>query len=195
MPCPVAILAGGASRRFGSDKARVSVNHQPLILQNLKQLSKTFLPVWIIGPAVDTYADLGLACIPDPKPHCGPMAGVITALKHCEQTRGPRVCAIVACDTLLTPANVQTLAQLTKGFPPHAAVVAPHVDNHWQPVFAAYHTRAQPLLSESLSQDQPSLSRWLNQAGSKAIRATNITLPASFNTPDELKQQATAKQK
>lgn len=182
-----ALLAGGRSARFGSDKARATVGDGPLILQNLNHLRTAFDPVWVVGPPPNTYADLGLTCVADAQAHQGPMAGVITALTHRRTQLGEGVCVVVACDTLLDRPHVAALAALAEELAPreeprHAA--APRGER-WQPVFAAYHTRALPSLTESYAAGNTSLTRWLDAPDTAAYPAAFEGLK-TFNTSDEL---------
>ena len=80
---PVYILAGGRSLRFGSDKARATVDNISLVvrLHNIiaAQMSSR---VFVVANAVDAYEDLGLTTLGDPIPNLGPVSGIATALEH-----------------------------------------------------------------------------------------------------------------
>lgn len=83
IPRPVAyVLAGGKSRRFGSDKARAVVHHQPFLLHVARQLAPLCESVWVVAQRAGQYEDLGLATLGDLAPGSGPLAGLQTALSH-----------------------------------------------------------------------------------------------------------------
>jgi len=186
-----ALLAGGRSRRFGSDKARVLFDGTPLIRRNHRLLSAVFPRVVVVGPPADTYADLGLACVSDDTPHRGPMAGVIAALRERLTTLGPGPVAVCACDTLLTPKAAEELdimaaALAVRG---RSLLAAAGYDEHrWQPLYAVYHTRALPSLETTLATGDRSLTRWLDVPDNDTLRAMELPNLATFNTPEELAQ-------
>ena len=75
-----AVLAGGKSQRFGSDKAAALLGGQPLINH-----AAAALAIWC-DSVVITGRKEGLApCLPDwPEPNMGPLAGLAAALRHAE---------------------------------------------------------------------------------------------------------------
>jgi len=80
---PVYILAGGRSSRFGSDKARATVNNIPLVVRLHKIISaQVSSQVFVVANAVDAYSDLGLTTLGDAIPELGPVSGIATALEH-----------------------------------------------------------------------------------------------------------------
>ena len=74
------IVAGGASRRFGGDKARHPVEGVPLIARVYRALSATVCPVVVsIGADEPTYADVlpaDVRYVRDRHADAGPMAGL-----------------------------------------------------------------------------------------------------------------------
>ena len=189
-PASAALLAGGRSSRFGSDKARVHVHGVPLLRRNHALLTPAFDHVAIVGPRADAYADLGLVCTPDDTPHRGPMAGVIAALEQRLATRGPGPVAICACDTLLSAQAVDQIQHMAAALADSvsAAAVAGHDGHRWQPLFAAYSTHALPSLHAALSAGRASLTRWLDDPAHAVVRHHLVQAPATFNTPEELAQ-------
>jgi molybdenum cofactor guanylyltransferase len=74
------VLAGGASRRFGRDKALVEFDGKPLIVRMCQVLQTAVAaPVRIIGEA-KKYGHAGIECLEDRWPGEGPLGGIITAL-------------------------------------------------------------------------------------------------------------------
>lgn len=75
-----AILAGGASKRMGRDKAMVEIDGQPMVLHVAAALRRVTPHVVVVGRNV-TVA--GLATVPDTTPgRRGPVAGLEAALLH-----------------------------------------------------------------------------------------------------------------
>jgi molybdenum cofactor guanylyltransferase len=73
------VLAGGASSRFGSDKALAQFDGKPLLARLCAMLSEVAPPVAIIGDG-KKYGAVGVTCIQDQWPGEGPLGGIITAL-------------------------------------------------------------------------------------------------------------------
>lgn len=75
-----AVLAGGQSSRFGSDKALAMLDGESLIARAVDSLAMWCDAVVVVG------REQGPApCIPDwPRPGMGPLGGIAAALRHAE---------------------------------------------------------------------------------------------------------------
>jgi molybdopterin-guanine dinucleotide biosynthesis protein A len=73
------VLAGGASRRFGRDKALAEIAGEALISRLCSVLRGVTSGVAIVG-AAETYSRFDFPCIDDKWPGEGPLGGIITAL-------------------------------------------------------------------------------------------------------------------
>lgn len=73
------VLAGGASRRFGRNKALAEIAGEAMISRLCKVLRGATSSVEIVG-ASETYSQFGFTCIADRWPGEGPLGGIITAL-------------------------------------------------------------------------------------------------------------------
>lgn len=89
-----AVLAGGKSSRFGSNKALALWDGEPLIVRIVRLLRKRFDHVMIISDDPEPYAFTGCPVHPDPLPGKGPLAGLCSALEHC----GGEYVYLTACD-------------------------------------------------------------------------------------------------
>lgn len=92
---PVYILAGGKSRRFGSDKARALYDGVPVIVGVAALLRPIATDVTVVAARDDAYADLGLRTIGDVVPDKGPLGGLLTALDDMD---GDGWLFLCACD-------------------------------------------------------------------------------------------------
>lgn len=102
----IAILAGGQSRRMGTDKSLVLLDGKPLIQHVIERVSLLKYPVMLIANAVDRYQQFGLPVIPDVIPGAGSLGGIYTAVSHGEAEW--TLC--VACDMpFLNPALLRFL--------------------------------------------------------------------------------------
>ena len=73
------ILAGGASSRFGQDKALVEIGAMPMLARMTKLLKRVTKNVKVIG-SPEKYSQFGVEAIPDRWPGEGPLGGIVTAL-------------------------------------------------------------------------------------------------------------------
>jgi molybdopterin-guanine dinucleotide biosynthesis protein A len=154
------ILTGGASRRYGRDKAVTVVDgramarrvHDAMEAAGVEQITA----VGGDGPAI---ADLGLAWVPDRWPGEGPLGGLITGL---EAVQAPWV-LVCACD--LPQLEARSLRRVLdgRGGDPVDAVV-PVVAGHRQTLAACYRRSTRAVL----------LERW--QAGERSMRGALAAL-------------------
>src|SRR5215211_3642435 len=91
-----AVLAGGESRRFGTDKALVPLpgGTTPMlgvIVQALRQITPD---VSIIAPENRAYAQFGVPVISETNPGRGPLGAIEMALRWAVHDK----CIVVACD-------------------------------------------------------------------------------------------------
>lgn len=94
-----AVLAGGQSRRFGSDKALAMLGGKPLIEHAIEALSAQTESVIVCGREwTDWVADR-------PEPGLGPLGGINAAL-HCAAERGFDAVLTVPCDTPFLPPDI-----------------------------------------------------------------------------------------
>ena len=135
-----AVLAGGASRRMGTDKALLAVDGAPLVLRAVAALTTAgAAPIVVVGGDADGLGALGLATVADRWPGEGPLGGIITALRSLPTDR----CAVLSCD--LTDASPIAVTSVL-GALGDADVAVPVVEGRDQWLHAVWHRRALPLL-------------------------------------------------
>lgn len=195
---PVYILAGGHSRRFGSDKARALLHTKPLLLHAAQALAPVASRLHVVARDANQYADLGIAGVADSTAHRGPLGGLEAALRH----RGEGWLLLAACDVVgVQPAWIQELAQhgaRSHGEPDPAPAVAFRDEARWQPLPSLWHTAA-------LARVQAALALAMTAPGQGAlwrlldtVAATAVALPhgwgdlVAINTPADLAWAAAA---
>ncbi len=95
-PVAGAVLAGGASSRFGTDKSLASTPAGPLAgiaVQALRQAGID--PVVLIGASSEVSAKLGVPTVPDLMPGEGPLGALWTALRWAS---GVTRVVVIPCD-------------------------------------------------------------------------------------------------
>ncbi len=82
------LLAGGNSSRMGRDKAALLVNGEPLWKRQLAVLRATEpAEIFISGKGDGPYAGCCVEILADEIPGCGPLGGIVTALRRCTSER------------------------------------------------------------------------------------------------------------
>ena len=129
------VLAGGESRRFGSDKALARFRGEPLVARVLRTLREAgFAQVAVAAKDPDKYAAFagGAVLLPDLRPNQTPLAGLAAAL-HASSFSLVFACAAdmpFAAD----PALIDALTAAIEG---HDAAV-PHAGGSLQPLCALW---------------------------------------------------------
>ncbi len=92
----IALLAGGQSRRLGTDKAMLRIDEDgPTLLERTVAAGAGFTDdLFVVAPAERGYGADGLRIVDDRYPGEGPAGGVITALSS---ARHP-CCLVLGCD-------------------------------------------------------------------------------------------------
>ena len=127
----IAVLAGGQSRRMGTNKALLKLAGQTLIERVLRAVEPLALPILIIGDP-RTYGHLRFPVHPDRLPNLGPIGGLYTALTTAS---GPIM--LLGCDQpFLTPNFLRYI--LGRRNPAHHNAIVPHTAEGSQPLCALY---------------------------------------------------------
>ena len=134
------VLAGGASRRMGSDKALLGVEDDTLLLRVARVVESTAGSAIVVAPQ-GRYEDMGVPVLADRWPGEGPLGGIVTAL---EFSRDP-LNLIVAVD--MPRVDVSTLRELVLAANETGRSVIPvHEDGATEPLCAVYHRSDMPAL-------------------------------------------------
>ena len=152
-PLAAVILCGGESRRFGSDKALVEVEGEPLVLRVARRVSLAADPVVLAsgrrGRLASALGPLPFAEIEDapaatgPRGGSGPLGGLVAGLAGSPHDL---VAAVAADLPFASAAVLRLLASLIDD--DDAAI--PVTDEGSQPLHAVYSRRALPALRSSL---------------------------------------------
>ncbi len=153
LPAEAFILAGGGSRRFGSDKARYKLHGRPMILGIAETLAANCERVTVVSKEAGAYADLGLITVADHYPQQAPLSGVLTAL----ELSGSAWVFICSCDLpQLTGELCHRLWEQRAGWG-----VVPSTAGRLQPLAAWYHRDSLPHLLSAYREGRFSLRRLL----------------------------------
>lgn len=126
-----AILAGGASRRMGRNKALLPIRGQTLIERVIDRVRPLADEVWVVTNTPEEYAFLNVLTVSDRYPGVGPLAGLHAAL---DAARGDLV-ILLACDMpFVSVALLRYLLSLTAG----VDAVIPRLGGREEPLHAIY---------------------------------------------------------
>lgn len=183
---PLYILAGGQSRRFGSDKARAVLNGTPLIQRIAHQLAPIAEQITVVADTPDKYQDLGLCTIADTLPDRGPLGGLARALLHMREQTQTDWLLLVPCDWL-NP-EVELIEPLfAHACESNQAVV--YKQDQWQPLPGLYHRTIAPTVEQHLAHGQRAVWRLLADLPQVAtVRDEAAAQIRQANTPTELAQ-------
>lgn len=108
-----AILAGGKSQRFGSNKAFARFQGVTLLDRVLGVMGAIFKDLLLVTNTLEEYSSLPVLVLEDEVPDKGPLGGIVTALKHSPADK----IFVVACDMpLLDPQVIRELIAKGDGF-------------------------------------------------------------------------------
>lgn len=125
------VLAGGASRRMGCDKALLPWQGRTLLEAIVERLAAIFDRVLVAGGRREDLADRGFQHVPDRLAGDGAIVGIHAGLAAAAD---PRV-FVVACDACQPSAE---LIRFLVGFAPTVAWVCPRTGRGLEPLFAVY---------------------------------------------------------
>lgn len=183
------VLAGGRSRRFGSEKSMAEWGGAPLLARVLDVVAAGCAPLAVNARPVSGAAALaaarGLVLLPDaPGAPDGPLAGVLAALEWAA-AQGCDLVATAPCDTPRLPADLvaRLLAGLTDGA--DAAFAAAAGRDH--PLCAVWRASAAPAVAAALvGGAHPPVRRVLERLRAVAVPFPDAAAFANANTPGEL---------
>ncbi|SEO62629.1 molybdenum cofactor guanylyltransferase [Paenibacillus sp. OK076] len=184
-------LAGGLSRRMGSNKALLQWNGSSVLEQIIQAMAPAVNSIIIsAGTNTAAYSALPYNCVQDHYPGKGPLAGLHAALEASE-TDWNLICA---CDMpLLEPSFFKGMKWLTESGQEHQAIV-PRLAGRVHPLAGAYHRCVLPELEQCLRHDRLKVTQWLeeircqyvdvDELESAGVHEVAIQL-SNMNTPEE----------
>ncbi len=136
------IVAGGKSRRFGSDKASASLRGRPLLQWVRDALAPIVNEIVVVTAAGQTlppmHPSIPVIVVEDREPERGPLGGLATGFA----VAASPVCFAASCDAPLL--HTAVAARILDALDDHDAVL-PEVGGFQQPLVAAY--RRDPCLA------------------------------------------------
>lgn len=187
------VLAGGRGLRMGGvDKGLQHYRGEPLAWHALRRLQPQVDRCLLnANRHRDHYARFGVPVLADEGPvQAGPLAGVLTALRHCETP----LLLCVPCDCPLFPLDlaVRLAAPLADDKLDLAIALAPDADApdadrlRAQPVFCLMRTRVRPGLEAFLAAGGRQFLAWTARQHAAQVPFSDGRAFRNLNTLDEL---------
>ncbi len=184
-----AIIAGGKSSRFGSNKAVAAWDaHGSVISAVIKSVSHVTSNIMIIAGDQQPYQSLHLPVYPDIIPGYGPLSGIHAALSLSSTDR----VLILACDM---PAISSHFLEYLISVISWAPVVVPVSTSGPEPLHAIWHRSLMPLIEQFIAQGTTGLRDILSRLPCRFITLKEIIAHGldplslvSANTPDALER-------
>jgi molybdenum cofactor guanylyltransferase len=166
------VLAGGASRRMGQDKARLEIDGVRLVESAAARLATVCATVVLADGGRRTAA--GWASLED-GPGRGPAAGLLAAAARHPRRR----LLVLACD--LPGVSAELLARLADGGDGEALV--PRWRRGVEPLCACYRPSALVRLARRVAAGSFALHRWLEELDAGYLEGAEL---ARFGSPEDV---------
>lgn len=178
-PATAIVLAGGRSRRMGTDKALLPIDGRPMIEHVVRQLEPHFAEVLVSAAEPDRYAFLGKKVVADRAPDQGPLMGIASALAESSH----EVNLVTTCDAPDVPLWLAfRLLRAARGV---EAAVPCAADGRWEPLFAVYGRGTRAAMDAALAAGE---RRIVNAYAGMSLRRVDIptaALVTNLNTPED----------
>ena len=153
------VLAGGASKRMGTDKAMLRLGGETLVERALRLLRSLGFSPKIVGSREDLSAFAPV--VRDLRSGCGPLSGIEAALQNL--SFGKKKAVFIPVDApLLPPAFARQM--LYRAYLTDAMVTLPRSLGQEQPLCAIYDRRLLPEISAALDAGDYKVTRVMKQA-------------------------------
>lgn len=176
-----AILAGGASRRYGSPKALATVGGRRIIDRVHGALLDVAVDPVLVANDETLFADLELPTRPDARPGLGVLGGILTALLWARED-GRAGTLAVACDMpFLSPALLRRLLSEADG----ADIVAPESGGRRgvEPLCAYYGVGCIPAIEAELARGERHIVGFFDDVSVRRVPRAEVL---GYGDPDVL---------
>lgn len=193
------VLAGGQSRRMGTDKALLPWQGEPLLSRTCRAALACTSQVYVVTPWREQYRSILPATVdlwpepptlePDGK-RPGPLmalASVVAELANCDLAHRPQWVLALACDLPnLDGTALQRWAEHLATLSPSVMAYLPQSQGRWEPLCGFYRVACVASWNAYLATGKRSFQGWLHQQSVAMIPDVNPAWLMNLNTPDDL---------
>jgi molybdopterin-guanine dinucleotide biosynthesis protein A len=180
------VLAGGASRRMGRDKAKLALEGKTLLERQVRLLQAVCGRVGVVGPR-EFYSGLEIPVFPDEYPRRGPLGGIHSGLLHSRSEYN----LFLACD--MPYLEVRFLGWLVEQALQHQAdVTVPRTRDGRHTLCAVFRRRVLAAIRYRLATGQNKVRGLFPRASSRVIPWTEVARAGfsprifdNINTPQD----------
>lgn len=173
------VLAGGASKRMGRDKALLPFHGTTLVEHVAQTVRQAAGSVALIGDP-DRLSHLGLPVFADQLPSCGPASGIYTALRVTDANWN----LVVACDMPAVPVEILNELMCRAETEDAGCVAAAGPSGAPEPLCAVYHRRCLPVFERAIRDGRVKMRDVVSEIGVKVMPVPAAAL-VNVNTPAE----------
>ncbi|MCP4131001.1 MAG: molybdenum cofactor guanylyltransferase [bacterium] len=147
---PAYIIAGGKSKRFGTDKSLHDYEGKPLIQHIFDAVNPVFDNIYISANDGEKYSFLGVETVPDIVPDLGPIGGLYSVLCHAKEN-GADSAFVVPCDM---PNLNADLIEYMLSIPMEYDLIIPVLGSYYEPLHAIYSIKCLDPLKELIDNNK-----------------------------------------
>jgi len=167
-PATAIVLAGGKSRRMGTDKSMLNQGGKPMIQHIIEQLRPHFNELIVSANDIERYSFLGVPVVPDLVPDQGPLRGIASALEKSNNELN----FVVACD--IPQINIRMARRLLSLAADCDGAMPMTGDSHYEPLFAVYHKSLAPSAVELLDEGERRIAALYSRFNFKYLRTSSV---------------------
>jgi len=165
------VLAGGASSRFGSDKALARLGGET-VLSRMYTLIESVAGSASVVAAAGRYPDFRAVTVPDRWPGEGPLGGIIAALRATAEANGGEWNLIVSCDMpFLTSEWLSYVVE--RALASDAEVIVPRSEHGLEPLCACWRSSATAKLQDTFDEGVRKVTEAMKRLGMEVLDATH----------------------
>jgi molybdopterin-guanine dinucleotide biosynthesis protein A len=176
------VLAGGRSRRFGSDKRLAVLDGKPLLeiaVGKLRSVCSGRIMIAAGATVGEVEPTKGAVVIADCVQSCGPLAGILSGL-----LRSQSGVLVLACD--LPWVRISTLRSLARLGSRINRAVAVRSSRGWEPLVAYYPVSAAPVIRARIQGGALAVHKLLDCLGAVSLACATPGELRNVNRPEDL---------
>ncbi|MFH2131047.1 MAG: molybdenum cofactor guanylyltransferase [bacterium] len=173
------VLAGGESRRMGTDKSLLSIAGKPMIQHIVDQLRHNFQHLLISANEPGKYDFMDVPVVFDQQKGMGPLMGILSSL----QQSPTELNFITTCDApdIRLPIVRKMLCEAED----HDAVIPLSVDGRYEPLFAVYRKSVIHHCQELIEAGERKIATLFDRVSIKVLNFDQPDWFQNINTPEE----------